>query len=299
MNRPSAELALPEPRAARRAFDRAGRFDEACVVHDETRRRLLDRLDLVRLTPRVIVDLGCATGSGAIALTERYPGARVLAVDSSLGMLRAARARTASLSSVDVIGGDAERLPIAAHAVQLLFANLSLCWCRPNAVFGEAARVLDEGGLLLFATLGPDSLKEVRRAWLEVDDRVHVHAAFDMHDLGDLALGAGLAEPVVDVDRIEVTYADVAALVEDLRACGAVNVAAGRRRTLTGPRRWQAFERGLGAGRGAARLGVTLELVLGQAWGRGSRARSTGRDRAEIGVPVERIRRPASRRPVQ
>ena len=70
--------------------------------------------------------------------------------------------------------------------------------------------MLADGGALLFATLGPDSLQEVRAAFGAVDDRIHVHAAFDMHDLGDLALAAGLAEPVLDVDRLEVTYADVA-----------------------------------------------------------------------------------------
>ena len=77
-----------------------------------------------------------------------------------------------------------------------------------------------EGGAVLFATLGPDSLQEVRAAFAAVDDRIHVHAAFDMHDLGDLALAAGLAEPVLDVDRIEVTYRASAGLVRDLRGMG-------------------------------------------------------------------------------
>jgi malonyl-CoA O-methyltransferase len=279
----SLDDALPEKRAARRAFDRARGFDDACFLHDEARGRLLGRLDLVRLEPQVAIDVGCATARGANALAARYPAARVLAVDSSSGMLRSAAAHAAS--SVAVLGGDAELLPLRSQCADLVLANLVLPWCRPDRLFGEAARLLAEGGALLFATLGPDSLQEIRAAFGAVDDRIHVHAAFDMHDLGDLALAAGLAEPVLDVDRLEVTYADLAGLVRDLRAAGAINVAGGRRRSLTGRQRWQRFEAGL-VPRPDGRLAVTVELILGQAWGRGARG-----PRGEVLVPIERIRR--------
>jgi malonyl-CoA O-methyltransferase len=294
----SLDLALPERRAARQAFDFAAAtgafdgaagFDDACVVHDQTRARLLERLNFFRLEPRVAIDLGCATARGARALAQRYPGARVLAIDSSGAMLARARAACAASPAVTVVGGDAERLPLATGSAQLVLANLVMPWCRPQNLFVEAARVLDADGLLLFATLGPDSLQEVRRAWAAVDDRLHVHAAFDMHDLGDLALAAGLAEPVLDVDRLELTYERPAALVRDLRAWGAVNVAAGRRRELTGPKRWRAFETHLSAGRGG-RFAVTVELVLGQAWGGGQR-RAAPPGPTETAFAVERIGR--------
>jgi malonyl-CoA O-methyltransferase len=166
-----------------------------------------------------------------------------------------------------------------------------LPWCDPRALFTEMARVLAPGGVLLFATLGPDSLQEVRRAWSGIDTAIHVHAAFDMHDLGDLALAAGLAEPVLDVDRLEVTYAEPRDLLRDLRACGAMNVAAGRRRGLTGVRRWRAFERRLADQRRAdGRFAVTIELVLGQAWGGGA-ARQRGGPPGEVAVAVDRIGR--------
>jgi malonyl-CoA O-methyltransferase len=291
----SLDSALPESRATRRSFDRATRFDDASFIHDETRRRLLERLDLFDLEPRIAVDLGCATGRGALALAGRYPATRVLAIDSSAGMLRVARANAAAISSVAVLGGDAERLPLGDQSVQLVLANLVLPWCRPPTLFAEAARVLEADGLLLFATLGPDSLKELRAAWGAVDSALHVHAAFDLHDIGDLALTAGLAEPVIDVDRLEVTYSSVARLVDDLRSCAAVNVAAGRRRGLTGRRRWHAFERALVGGGNAARFAITLELVLGQAWGRGPRAARRGEGSGEIAVPLASLRRRGTR----
>ncbi len=149
--------------------------------------------------------------------------------------------------------------------------------------------MLAEGGALLFATLGPDSLQEVRTAFAAGDDRIHVHAAFDMHDLGDLAMAAGLAEPVLDIDRLEVTYGDAAGLVRDLRAVGAMNVAGGRRRTLTGRHRWDRFVERLPRG-ADGRLAITVELILGQAWGRGPVARP-GAGASEISVPIEHIRR--------
>lgn len=280
----SLDDALPEKRAARRAFDRARGFESARFIHDEARARLLARLDFLRLVPRVALDLGSATGHGANELAARYPDARVLALDSSATMQRAAAAGAAQ--GVQVLGGDAEAWPLRAASADLVLANLVLPWCRPDRLFAEAARVLTDGGAFLFATLGPDSLREVRAAFAAVDDRIHVHAAFDMHDLGDLALAAGLAEPVLDVDRLTVTYSGLAGLVADLRAAGAINVAGGRRRMLTGANRWRRFEARLVPA--AGRLAVTVELIFGSAWGRGPRP-----PRGEIRVPVERIRRPS------
>ena len=282
----SLDDALPEKRAVRRAFDRATSFDSACFIHDEARARLAARLELVRRTPAVAVDLGCATGRGAGALAARYPAAQVLAIDSSLRMLQAPAAQPPAGSRVL---GDAQALPLRAASVDLLLANLVLPWCRPDRLFAEAARVLTDGGALMFATLGPDSLQEVRSAFGAVDDLIHVHAAFDMHDLGDFALAAGLTEPVLDVDRIEVTYADVAGLVRDLRAVGGINVAGGRRRTLTGRRRWGRFVEGLPRNE-AGRLTVTVELVLGQAFGRGA-GRNPRPAAGEVRVPLASVGR--------
>jgi malonyl-CoA O-methyltransferase len=281
------DAVLPQKTAARRAFERAHDFESCCFVHDEARARLLERLDLVRLAPRTILDLGCATGRSAAALGRRYPDARVVAVDAAGTMLDAARAHA---GAVALLRADVERLPLRDASADLALANLVLPWCRPQTLFAEAARVLRDGGALLFSTFGPDTLGELRRAFATADRAIHVHAAFDMHDLGDWAMAAGLAEPVIDVDRIRVTYASAGQLVRDLRSVGGVNVAAGRRRTLTGARRWAAFERALVGER--ERFAVTVELVLGLAWGAGPR-RGRRSASGEIAIPIEQIRRPS------
>lgn len=265
MNSPT-QIGLPERAAAIRGFDRAGAtFDAADAVHSEARRRLLARLQLVRLEPACIVDLGAATGKGSVELAAAFPEARVVAIDRSMAMLERTQARCASIAVTAVVG-DAERLPLVDNSVDLIFANLLLPWCAPDIVFSEAARVLREGGLLTFTTVGPDTLIEVRRAWAHIDAAVHVHGFIDLHDIGDLALRAGLTEPVIDVDTLQVTYRDTVSLMADLRACGAANVAAGRRTTLTGRKRWSAFRDALEATRNDGRFAVTVELVFGQAW---------------------------------
>lgn len=282
---------LPAARAARRSFDRASaRFADARVVHDEARDRLLERLQFVRLDPDLVVDLGCGTGEGAEALANAYPRSRVLAIDSSRGMLARVPRTGAAGERIVPVAGDAEQAPLCENTAGLVLANMLLPWCRPDALFAQAARVLAEPGLLLFSTVGPDTLLEVRRAWAAVDAGVHVHGFVEMHDLGDLAVRAGLQEPVLDVARIELTYTDVRTLVADLRASGAVNVAAGRRRGLTTHGLWQRFEQALTAQRDGERFAVTVELILGQAWGRAA-APQRQREDKEVAIPIERIRR--------
>lgn len=281
----AAEIALPDATTCRRRFDRAAaRFADADFFYDEARRRLLQRLDHLRVPAGNAVDVGSALGQGARMLAERFPEIPVVALDRSRAMLR---------HSVDGryarVAGDIERLPFLPGSIGLMLANLVLPWTLPETLFGEARRVLTPDGLLLFSTLGPDSLQEIRRAWAAVDDRIHVHAFWDMQTLGDLAMRAGLEEPVLDVDRIEVSYASLGELVRDLRTMGVTNSARGRRRTLTGRARWRRFAQALAAGRSGNRLGITVELILGQAWG--SRRGPVSSGRGEVVVPIDEIGR--------
>ena len=266
----SARIGWPERRAAMRRFARAAAtFDGCDAVHTEARNRLLERLGPLGLNPRRVLDLGSATGKATARLAERYPDAQIVSVDLCGPMAERTRRRCRQLRSAMPVVGDAQRLPLATDSMDLVFANLVLPWCDPRAVFAELARVLRDGGLALFSSVGPDTLCEVRRAWAQVDGFVHVHGFVDMHDLGDLMARAGLAEPVVDVDRLRVTYRALPGLVSDLRGCGASNVAFGRPAGLTGRARWRAFADRLEAQRVDGVLPMSVELIFGQAWGAG------------------------------
>ena len=292
-----AAYGLPDRRAALIRLRRASAtFDDVDAVHSEARARLLARLPLFRLDPRRILDLGAATGKASVELAALYPDASILAVDLSWHMACRSGARRRRHDRVSAITGDAERLPLRDGSIDLVFANLLLPWCGPGEVFREAARVLRDGGLLLFGTVGPDTLREVRQAWSEVDDGLHVHGFVDMHDLGDLAVRSGLAEPVLDVDRLKVLYPNVDALVAELRACGATNVAHGRRRQLTGRARWRAFRERLAALSviDGGKLSISVELIFGQAWGTGGgavRATLETDDSIRAEISVDALRR--------
>jgi malonyl-CoA O-methyltransferase len=284
----AADQVWAEKAAARRQFEAAAStFASASFIHDEARQRLLERLDYFRIEPASVLDLGSGNGSGAAELARRFPTATVLAVDSSAAMLQAASGKQ---GNVRFLQADAEQLPLVDDSVELLFANLVLPWCHPERLLGEAARVLRRGGVLMFSSFGPDTLAQLRRAWAQVDNGIHVHAFLDMLDLGDLLGRAGLTEPVIDVDRMTVTYDNTTDLMTDLRSCGARNVALGRPRSLTSRGRWLDFERCLQEHYRAGKLAVTVELIFGQAWGRdsaGAMARSDG----EVAVPISEIGR--------
>jgi malonyl-CoA O-methyltransferase len=280
-----------DPRAVRRAFDRASAtFDANAAVHAELRNRLLERLEVVRLTPAVILDLGAGTGHGARALQDRYRSAYVAAADISPRMLVQARRQQRFLKRFGRIACDAHALSLKAASVDLVFSNLMLQWCAdPDRVFAELARVLKRGGLLTFTALGPDTLRELRSAWGR-STNVHVHRFIDMHDVGDALMRAGFAEPVMDTERLTVTYRDLDTLLAELKGSGSTNLALGRSRGLRSVAAHRAARERYEATRTNAVLPVTLEVVYGHAWASGVAQRSR-REGDAVAVPISSIGR--------
>ncbi len=274
--------------AIRRQFEAASEtYDGSAVLQERVRRQLIDRLDWIAFTPEAILDLGCGTGHGAAALAARWTQARVFALDCSPGMLREAGRRDRA-SRIEWICAEAEAIPLPDASVDLLFCNLMLSWCEDlDAVFTEIARVLRPRGLLTFTTFGPDTLAELRAAWREADDAVHVHPFTDMHDIGDGLIRAGLSEPVLDVCRFTLTYPDLTALMRDLKAIGSQNAATGRPRGLTGRGRLRTVTEAYEGFRRQGVLPANYEVVFGQAWGAIERS---GRD-GEFAFPLSALRR--------
>jgi malonyl-CoA O-methyltransferase len=256
-----------ESRWVRRSFDRAApTFDAAAVLFTEVRENLLERLQLTKLEPRVVLDAGAGTGHGSRALKRRYPGAMVIALDSSPLMLKTAARQQPWLRKFERVCADAELLPFADGSVDLIVSNLMLPWSHPDAAFSEFRRVLAPRGLLSFSTLGPDTLRELRSAWGQVDSRTHVHQFIDMHDLGDALVRNQFAAPVLDVERITLRYLDVRKVAADLKATGARNATAGRAKGLTSPRKFAAMQAAYEQFREEGRLPATYEVVFAHAW---------------------------------
>ena len=261
------------PRHIRRRFERAAdSFDGADFVHEKTRDGLLSRLEPLIVEATTVVDLGSATGAAHRPLGKRFGRPRLISIDVAHRMLVKARAKKAWLSKTAFVQAGAAALPLADESVDVVFSNLLLPWIDdPDAVFREVARVLRKGGVFAFATLGPDSLQEIRRAWAGIDDGAHVNRFPDMHDIGDALVGAGLRDPVLDVDRLSVSYRSSRRLFADLSAVGARNAARRRHPALTGRRRFEAMVNALEAAGGDDGIVLDLELVFGHCWGGGPR----------------------------
>jgi malonyl-CoA O-methyltransferase len=283
----------------RRAFERAaGTYDSAAVLQREVGQRMAERLGIVRLDPSAILDAGCGTGEALGELHARYPRAQLVGLDLAYPMLQAARrgdlaarADTQSLvrrllgvfaaaarAGPALVCADVCRLPLGARSVDLVWSNLTLPWVDelPPAL-AEFHRVLNVGGLLMFTTFGPDTLRELRSAFDAADPSSHVHRFLDMHDVGDMLVHAGFADPVMDMEMITMTYADASALMRDLKTVGAQNARADRRRGLTGRLQWQRMLAALEEFRRDGRLPASFEIIYGHAWKPEARIADDGR----------------------
>ena len=284
---PSAPLNLDRAQV-RRAFERAAAtYDGAAVLQREVGQRMAERLGFVRMQPDTILDAGCGTGAALGELHSRYPDARLVGLDLAFNMTLAARDRSAAAakSARSLLGrvlgslaperdlrawcicGDIVSLPIKAASIDLIWSNLTLQWVGdPQKAFAEFRRALRVGGLLSFTTFGPDTLKELRAAFLAADRATHVGRFIDMHDIGDMLVHAGFADPVMDMETLTLTYGDAIDLMRDLKAIGAHNVTAGRPRGLMGRQGWQRMLAALEATRRDGRLPASFEVVYGHAW---------------------------------
>ncbi len=293
-NHRAASITALDKRRMRASFEHAAdTYDAAAVLQREIADRLLARLEVVRLRPRAILDIGCGTGYDLRQLARRYPRARLFGLDIAETMVQRARGKSGLWGRITgrraFACGDAERLPLAPACVDMVVSNLTLQWCDPRAVFAEAVRVLRPGGLLMFTSFGPDTLREMRAAWRTVDETPHVHGFIDMHDLGDMLVHAGFADPVMDMEQLTLTYANVKAVMRDLKQLGAHNVALSRARGLTGKTRFARFRAAYESLARDGKIPATYEVVYGHAW-----APEAGRLRPPEGVaviPVGRIGR--------
>jgi len=258
----------------RRAFSRAApAYDDAAVLQREVCTRMLERLHYIRLQPARILDAGCGTGWGGRQLATHYPNAQLVALDIALGMLKTTRGRSGWWQKLFggsrqlPLCGDVEALPLATASVDMVWSNLALQWCNDlPATFVELQRVLKVDGMLMFSTFGPDTLKELRQAFSGVDGHTHLNRFADMHDIGDMLVGAGFAEPVMDMEYLTLTYDDMRGVLHDLKAIGAHNATAGRGRGLMGKQTWARMLENYEKLRRDGKLPATYEVIYGHAW---------------------------------
>ena len=255
--------------AVKNSFNRyAAQYDRCAILQAEVQSRLLERLDYIKLDPRTVIDLGCGPGQAIKPLIKRYKKSKVIAVDMAHAMLRQAQKKYGLFDKKILVNADMEQLPFADNSIDLIFSSLALQWSNDlGSTFKDFKRVGREGGLLMFTTFGVNTLHELRESWQLVDNTPRVHHFIDMHDVGDLLMAAGLAQPVMDMDNITLEYDHFSDLLKDLKAIGATNAEKNRSRGLLTARRLKklqdayetiAFKNG--------RYQATYEVVYGHAW---------------------------------
>lgn len=274
-----------DARLVRRRFARAAQAGGEDFLCRELARRMDERLAYVKYEPRRILDVGCGGGADFPLLASRYPQAERIGVDFVLPALRRAKEERGFFQRLlgprrndpQLIVADAQALPMARASVQMVWSNLLLNWLHdPMPALREMSRVLEVGGLVMFASLGPDTLKELR-ACLPAGAGERVHRFVDMHDLGDCLVKAGFADPVMDMEILTLTYPSFDALIEELRRSGSTNASTARPRGLAGKAGWARARAAYERLRQAERLPVTVEVIYGHAWKAAPKTTEDGR----------------------
>jgi malonyl-CoA O-methyltransferase len=265
----------------RRLFARPERIAPSDFLRREIAARMHERLGLVKIAPRRVLDAGCGAGADLALLQKDYPAAQIIGLDAAPAMLDAAKAPASALKSlnamlsrllpakagVDLLCADFGNLPFAPNSVDLVWSNLALHWHpQPDRVFTEWRRVLRVDGLLMFSNFGPDTFRELRAAFAVLDEWPHALPFVDMHDFGDQLVEAGFSTPVMDMELITVTYDTAEALLADVRALGG-NPLATRARGLVGRAAWKRLLAALdSARRPDGKLGLSFEVIYGHAF---------------------------------
>jgi len=281
---------LIDKKAARAAFNRAATsYDAVAVLQLEIGNRLLERLDIIKMIPATVLDVGCGTGAVTQRLAQRYRHSTIFALDYADQMLTVTKSKKTWRQkylqrNLQLVCGDAEKLPLNNHSIDFIFSNLTLQWCNNlEQTFAEFRRVLKPGGLLMFSTLGPDTLKELRSSWQKIDTHQHVHSFIDMHDIGDAVLRAGLADPVMDMENFTVTYSDIRQLMRELKQLGAHNASMQRSQRLTGKLHFKQLLANYEQFRQNGLYPVSYEAVYGHAWAPMS-SKTTNSDATSVNV---------------
>ncbi len=275
----------------RHSFNRSAPwYADRAFLAREVGQRLLEHFEILKLQPTRILDLGAGTGFAGDDLHRLFPKASLFSLDMADALLRANPWRPrpwwrcfGPLDTRFALCADAERMPLQSASMGLIWSNLMLPWTSLDLVLKEVYRVLEPEGLFMFSTLGPDSLKELRAAFAELaDGQAHVQDFMDMHDVGDALVHAGFSNPVMDREDVQVTYPDLAALMQDLRHSGGSNVLEGRPRGLMGRARWLTLTGAYERLRREGLLPATFEIVYGHAWKPAPRKTPDGRPVIEV-----------------
>ena len=260
----------------RKVFNRAASsYEDYCVLQDKISDNLFDRLELINIDPKKLVDLGCGTGKNGIKLNKKYKSGRLVNYDLSDNMLYLAKDKFSGLfsqltrrsSSVSYVCGDIEQLPFREDSFDLVWTSSALQWCNSlPGTFDEIKRVLKPNGLFIFSTFGPRTLYELK----EVNERISgvskANQFIDMHNIGDLLVSSGFSDPVLDVENFTLTYPSTEKLLLDIGKIGASSGNVNRGKGLRGRGFMESIKKEYELFKHDGIYPATYEVIYGHAW---------------------------------
>lgn len=283
---------MPHPFVLKRLNQTAHNYQAAAVFPHEVGTRLLEKLDYIKLEPQRILNLGAGTGALTQALQKRYKHAQVIGCDLAQQRLKLAHKARPWFSALQYCAADIHHLPFAAQSFDLIVSNLCLVMAELGQAFKELHRVLKPGGVLLFSSLGPDTLKELRASFAAVDQLPHIAVFLDMHDVGDAMLKQGFTDPVMDVERLGLHYASFEEMIQELKNLGSYNLHPERLKGLYGKQAWQQVKAAYQHYCQGPRWPVSTEIVYGHAWGSEPKVKLDAQGEVRINIHSIKTRSP-------
>jgi malonyl-CoA O-methyltransferase len=267
----AASSRLIDAQAVSRVLQRQALGAGAPWLHQEIARRMAQRLPVVRLQPERIIDWWAGAGAADELLARAYPRAQRIAVEaSSAWQQRTTRQRQLAWWSTKRWTEPAQPVLLEDASLpkaQLLWSNMMLhAAVDPVAVIERWHALLDSGGFLMFSCLGPGSLLGLRQVYQQRQWPAPAIDFVDMHDLGDMLVRAGFADPVMDQELLTLTWGTPEALLDELRALGG-NAQPGRFAGLRTPGWRRQLLQSLALLRGPdGRLQLNFEISYGHAF---------------------------------
>ncbi len=247
----------------------ASTYDAFAFLQKEVAERVFERLQLMNVKPKNILDAGCGTGICSRMLRDHFSSAKISGVDIAQGMIDLAKKDQKLFKKIDYQVADIDKLPFENNTFDIVFSSLTIQWLPElKNTFSELNRVLKPNGLIIFSTLGPDTLNELKQSWQQVDDNVHINEFLDMHIVGDKVFNSGFENVVMDRDIITLTYKTMKGLMKDLKSIGAHNINDGRSKGLLGKQKYQTLTKAYENFRKNDVLPATYEVIYGHAWKR-------------------------------
>jgi malonyl-CoA O-methyltransferase len=284
--------------AVEAALRRLARQAGPSWLHVEVARRLAERLVPIRAEPARVLDWWGGPGGGAGALRERYPKAEIVAVEPDAAWL-AHRART-NVRPWWSFGKASARTPHSVADSDATLGRAQLVWANmvlhgivdPPAVFSRWHALLGVDGFIAFSCLGPGTLRELRELYATLRWPVPTPGFIDMHDLGDMLVAAGFADPVLDQETLALSWPNAEALLAELRQIGG-NAAPDRFAGLRTPAWRRRLAAALAERAGAdGRISLSFEVAYGHGFKAAPRVQG-----GEVAVSLDDMRAMVRRPP--